>query len=69
MCVPPCSGANSVVSLACICFLLLCQFLPDHAKIVRFRSLNRTTYSCVKDLRIQESAAFLSSPVNTSFHG
>jgi hypothetical protein len=36
---PPCSGTNSVVSLACICFLLPCQFLPDHAKIVRFVAL------------------------------
>ena len=37
--VASCSGANSVVSLACICFLLVCQFVPDHAKIVRFVAL------------------------------
>lgn len=48
--------------LACMGFLLVCQFVPDHAKIVRSVALQGQTYIFVKDLS-SESATFLLSPV------
>jgi hypothetical protein len=65
--VASCSGANSVVSLACICVRLVCQFVPDHAKTLRFVSLPGQV-TCLLGYVISESAAFLLSSVNLGIH-
>jgi len=47
--VASCSGANSVVSLACICFSVGVSVCTGSCKDCEVRSLTRTTYIFIKD--------------------